>query len=274
MDLVTIYFLTTASDGYVPRYVGRSYKPIARLDQHVKTALCNDEKRKSKVHRWIQSRLSAGHEVLMFRLEKDVPASIEAFWIDAFRRRGYDLLNLTDGGECDGGRRAPETLEKQSRSMKEMIARRGGHWSVGRVHSDEEVKARAEKQRGRPRSEDTKRKISLANRGRKLSLEHIAQINDPANVAKRTAGRIASEKQHRWMKRYWEAVKEGNRLRDKSNTANGERVGTHKLTEKEVRLMRLKRSHGIELKVLAKEFSVSVTTVWLIVKRKAWKECL
>lgn len=49
------------------------------------------------------------------------------------------------------------------------------------------------------------------------------------------------------------------------------RSGTKKLTAEQVREIRRRYAEGVTTKVLAGDFSIHVTNVWLIVTRKAWK---
>lgn len=56
--------------------------------------------------------------------------------------------------------------------------------------------------------------------------------------------------------------------------ARGERQGSHKLTEQQVRAIYLARSKGVRLAVLAAAYDVSDTTVSKIGRRRSWKSVL
>ena len=111
------------------RYIGKSNNPRRRLYQHI-----NEKSNKHK-YNWLQSIIKKGENPIVEIIEKvDVEnwKEREIFWIEKFKKDGYDLLNLTTGG--DG--------------------------ADGMVHSEESKQKMSQSKRGRKLSDDHKQKIS------------------------------------------------------------------------------------------------------------------
>ena len=83
-----------------PRYVGKTTQCIIdRAKAHMRAAMRGGSR---PVLRWLRKRHEAGGSALML-LEHVPPhgdwAARERHWIQEFKRRGHQLLNLTEGGE-------------------------------------------------------------------------------------------------------------------------------------------------------------------------------
>lgn len=111
----------------------------------------------------------------------------EIFYISYFKKAGYNLYNITTGGEGTPGRKSgmfgkkhkPETIEKMKKAQKGRVhseqARRlisetlMGHYGAmnGKHHSKETIEKMKKSQSGKKLSEETKEKIRLANTGEK-----------------------------------------------------------------------------------------------------------
>lgn len=177
-----IYVLNDPRDGRV-RYVGKSDNPHKRWIQHcIKLG-----SRTHKVH-WIQELKSLGLKPELEILE-EVPVAgweaVEREYIRVFRMVGMNLTNNTDGGEGSSGILV-------SRETRERI----GKASKGRIVSEEtrakisitgRGKKRSPEQRlkqsirmsgsghplfGKKASEETRRKMSLARKGKQTGADN------------------------------------------------------------------------------------------------------
>lgn len=143
------------------RYIGvTSFSLKERLRCHLKD--CKNEKSKSHKKKWINSLLKDGLNPNINLLEevddyKDA-LSREIYLIAEYRRLGYRLVNNTDGGQGNLG-------WKPSKELIESIA----------------SKRRGKKLK--PHTEEAKRRISLANKGRKMTEEQRSKMR----------GRVVSE---------------------------------------------------------------------------------
>lgn len=91
-----------------PRYIGKTVQPlIDRLLAHKRTAL---RKPRLPVHWWIKKVEGINLHGAYIKLLERVPSEEEwqpreRWWIEDGRRRGWRLLNLTEGGEGLHGHR-------------------------------------------------------------------------------------------------------------------------------------------------------------------------
>jgi|SRR5579872_1199029 len=153
--MTKIYTLTDPRTPEDIRYVGKTVQPLSkRLAKHL-----TDFKFKSHRANWIKSLLIAGikPEIKEFAVVVDdsKAAKIEIQWIKFFRENGHNLVNSTDGGEGCLGRKFSQTaITKMSLAAKGNKRRLGMKNSVW--HNEQ---------------------ISLANKGRKFSAEHITNLS-------------------------------------------------------------------------------------------------
>jgi len=100
----------------------------------------------------------------------------EKFLIDFYGRKDLGtgcLANMTDGGEGFSGARHTEDSKKRIGK-----ASLGNKYSLGVKISEETRRKISEASKGRPCSEETKLKISKANLGNTLSPEHKAKLRE------------------------------------------------------------------------------------------------
>lgn len=147
---IKIYTLSSTRNPKDIRYVGKSKQSLnRRLSQHLSSA---QKCKKSGYHlnynyNWINKELADGYKILIeeldsleFNLDEDWKW-LEQYWICQIKAWGFNLCNLTDGG--DGNQ--------------------------NQHFSKESIKKRADKIRGIHRDTETRRKISEKHKGKKLS---------------------------------------------------------------------------------------------------------
>ena len=113
-----VYGLMDMEVGQI-RYVGQTTRTMKkRFAEHVEHAR---QGRKTPVHCWIKSILDRGGEVgIMPIIENAVLHETEVEVIARLKDEGYDLLNLTDGGEGTlGWIMSDEQRERHSEQMRE-----------------------------------------------------------------------------------------------------------------------------------------------------------
>ena len=124
--LVRIYALVEEWD-VIPRYVGKTVQYLhERHKAHIR-----DAKRGCTlpVHYWLRKQIAANRPLSIKLLEYVEPgddwAERERHWIKHFRAEGYDLLNLTDGGEGHTGHKhPPDVVARMAAKL-----RTGGHFA-------------------------------------------------------------------------------------------------------------------------------------------------
>jgi len=112
----TVYALASSEDSKI-RYIGQTVRLLkVRLQRHL-----NDAKKGGQTprDRWIRKVLSDGFEVCILPLiENAVHHQDEIRLIEEYRRKGFDLLNLVDGGQgCLNP--SPEYRERMKAARKE-----------------------------------------------------------------------------------------------------------------------------------------------------------
>lgn len=142
------------------KYLGKTNQKLARrLDQHVSTAKRAAAGKESSNHNtnWINSLLKIGIKPLMIEIDsiecdKDSKEWVifEKYWISQLKSWGFQLNNLTDGG--DGNQ--------------------------NQVFSVESLKKKSDKLKGIPRPQEVKDKISESHKGKIKSDSHINNIRE------------------------------------------------------------------------------------------------
>lgn len=144
------------------RYIGKATKGVAdRLKGHRRSM-------KSKAHyhiyRWWAKLLREGKEPVVRILESGFTSEAELFLMEKgliaqYKMLGYDLANMTDGGEGMSNP-SPEIRAKISEAQK------GNTTWRGRTHTEETKKLMAEKQTGRVHSPEHREKNRVARLGK------------------------------------------------------------------------------------------------------------
>lgn len=146
--MAAIYGLIDPRTGDL-RYIGKAAHPGKRLLSHMRDA----SRRDTPVYRWIRKLASLGQQPEMLVLsECEDWAAEERRLIASARARGYNLLNVADGGDepycphevrSENGRR--NSMAREADPKKRAIHRylqRMGHAFKGATHWDEARRAR------------------------------------------------------------------------------------------------------------------------------------
>lgn len=132
-----VYALSLQSDPTNYRYIGRTSKSLRRrLSAHKSAAKKGS---KTYVYRWIRKSLAIGETILITPLEENLTYEEsgfrEIFYIKEFRELGYNLTNLTDGG--DGALGSVHTHSLETRA-KLSIASKGNTSALGSIRTLEQ----------------------------------------------------------------------------------------------------------------------------------------
>ena len=166
---VTFYTLSSSEDLDNIRYVGKTECTLkTRLSQHINESKRHLEQNYTHNYKsnWINKELSKGNTIIIQEIEQVVCNSkeewelIEQYWISMFKIWGFDLTNLTIGGDgVSGLKQSEESNKKRSEAL------------LG-THRPEEIKRKISKSSlGKILSESTKQKISdkiIQLQGRKI----------------------------------------------------------------------------------------------------------
>ena len=167
------------------RYVGKTSGSLAkRLAEH----LWQSKTRHDHKSCWIR-KLLAEHKCPIIMLIGEVEGNgckEEIAYITYFKDEGYDLVNLTAGGEgVVGWKPTPETRAKMSAARKGRVASPETRAKLSiiqqnRPHHSATVETRAKMsaaQKGRIIALETREKLSIAMTGKKHSIETLAKIS-------------------------------------------------------------------------------------------------
>jgi group I intron endonuclease len=169
MQSVYIYTLRDPKTEKV-RYVGKTIQnPKERLYSHIREAKRN---RKSYRDKWILQVLARDQRPIIEVIEESNEENWqerERFWIAEYKERGYNLTNVTKGGEgLHGYKFSKEHKQKLSDALK------GNNRWLGKKHTEETKRKMSKNMRGENNpnygkrfSKEYRQKLSDAQRGRK-----------------------------------------------------------------------------------------------------------
>lgn len=156
---IKIYTLSSTRNLNEVRYVGKTKQSLKRrLSQHLCSArkVLKDNYGYNYNYNWINKEIADGYDIEILEidslefLDNESWEWLEEYWISQLKVWGFNLTNLTTGG--DGNK--------------------------NQVFSKESVEKRASKIRGIPRDEETKKKISEGLKGKVVSEEVKQKIRD------------------------------------------------------------------------------------------------
>lgn len=156
-------------DDYSYRYVGLTRQKLeSRLWQHKKSAAQGNE---LPVYRWIRKHGAKNVEIVLIEeCDLSLVGEREKFYISHFEQLGHPLLNITVGG----GTSKPTTDEIRRNCSVAQKARtdvRGG-----KPLTDAHKQKLSAALKGRKRTEEERKAISLGRRGIQFSEEHIENL--------------------------------------------------------------------------------------------------
>jgi group I intron endonuclease len=167
-------------------YVGKTNDIKIRWRQHKKIA-AGGKAKYPKEYSYIHSAISKyGTEnfkiSILYRYDNENEAlEDEIYHIARLKNEGYELYNLTDGGDGSSGYKFSEESKRkmsithigmrhtEESKCKMSLAQKGNTNNLGKKHSDETKKKMSEWQIGKTLSIETKKKISSAHLGMKAS---------------------------------------------------------------------------------------------------------
>lgn len=143
-------------------YIGRTRNPIIRLNGH------RNSKGNTYKDRWVKKNRNMGKELKMTIIAespKEKIGELEKTFITIYKNQGYKLTNTSKGG--DG---AYEFTELQKRRCSDS--------KKGFRPSEQFFEASRNYWTGRPKSEESRRKMSLARKGRTHSQEYKDKMSE------------------------------------------------------------------------------------------------
>jgi group I intron endonuclease len=160
-------YIYTLTDGNEIRYVGKTKFISKRYNSHINES----KKKRTYKEKWINKTLLNGGKIIIEILDvcDDKNSNeIESYWISQLKCWGFNLLNLTSGG--DGG--TPMLGKKHTNLTKLKLSqiaksqnRNIGGWNKGLKVPDEVKRKISKKCKGRILSVETKNKISEKLKG-------------------------------------------------------------------------------------------------------------
>ena len=167
-----IYTLTDPRNNQV-RYVGKSNNPTKRLYCHI------GRTEKNHKYCWLKSLANEGHQPLLDIID-EVPIDEwvfwERYWIAQFRAWGFNLTNLTDGGEgFASGNLNPAHLshvkELKSKTHKGKTISQAMRDSISEKLTGRKNPEHSKRMTGRTITKEQRNTASVSMRGKNSSLK-------------------------------------------------------------------------------------------------------
>lgn len=158
----------TLSDDSNIRYIGKTIN----LEKRYKTHLRESRFLRTYKEKWINNVLLNGGKITIEVLdvcEEEESNLVECYWISQFKAWGFNLVNLTNGGDggspMKGKYHSHETKLKMSEIGKTQIRKLGG-WNKNIVMNDDFKEKVSIAMKGHVVSDETKLKISTSSKGK------------------------------------------------------------------------------------------------------------
>jgi len=165
------------NDTNEPFYVGKG-----------KGKRCHSKRGRNEYWHRIANKHGYQIKIVADKLDEELAFLAEAECIDLYKRRGYNLANMTDGGEGASGYQ--HTEEHKSKMVG------NDYWKLvktngfkGKTHSEEQKAKWAESRKGTPSprkgvvlTESTRLKISLARTGKPVLAKRVLSENQVREI--------------------------------------------------------------------------------------------
>ena len=221
-----VYALVSSGEPDLVRYVGRtkSDSPDKRLHSHIKSAKAGGV---YHVHNWIRKIEDSENSVLAIVLESGLSweesGQREIYWITYYKERGFDLTNMTSGGDGvsnlsaesrekqrqkmlgkghpqteETKRKISETRKKRNIRPSDEVREKYRQAKLGKKVSDKTKAKISNTTKGKPKSEVTKIKMSAWQIGRVLSKDHKEKVSSTLKeYYSKESGRLPGGRQRR-----------------------------------------------------------------------------
>ena len=196
----TTYIYSLSDENNNIRYIGKSNNPKNRLYSHLKEDKSNPHK-----YNWLKSIIKRGFYPILTIIEEvqfEDWQIREKYWISHFRLNGFDLLNITDGG--DGGNGYKHSIKSRMKMRKAKLG-----ISLPKEHREKISKAVKDKSIESPnynKCHDKTHTIDSDILYQKYIIENLS-LNKCAkffNTSKHTIFRNITEKGFKKTKDVWE----------------------------------------------------------------------
>lgn len=162
-------YIYTLSDGNEVRYVGKTKNLNKRYYSHI----YESSLKKTHKEKWINKTLLEGGKIIIEILDicdESDSDFFEKFWIFQLKSWGFNLTNLTEGGEGGSPMKGRKMTEEQKNKMSEIAIKNNNSkkiagWNKGLKMSDDFKMKISKSSLGRKVSEETKKKISDKSKG-------------------------------------------------------------------------------------------------------------
>lgn len=152
------------------RYIGKANNLKNRLWAHINEA--RNIKTKSHKNNWIRSLLRKEVKPIINLIEEvsiENWINREIYWIAYFKNEGYDLLNMTQGGECG-------IISDKCRNA---LIKYGKRRKKGEYYHTEETKVKIRlKRKNQIITDEQRKKLSERLKGRIITEEHRQKISN------------------------------------------------------------------------------------------------
>lgn len=176
MKKTTFIYTLSDPDTLEVRYVGKANNIKYRLWAHLTEA--KKDSRNLRKCNWIKKLLAQGKKPIIEIVEEvsiEFWKESEMYWISQFKAWGFNLINMTKGGECG----------VISENCKKALAKsKRGHVKGTFKHSEETKALIKQKRALQVISEEHRKNISLAMKGVKKSDEHRKNMLRKKNLLK------------------------------------------------------------------------------------------
>lgn len=222
-------------------YIGSSIDINGRWQDHKKELRGNYHNNKRLQNSWNKYKEESFTFEIIEQCEKEDLISREQFWIDYYKSYdksvGFNILPIAESRL--GMKHSNETKEKMSESRKGE-----NHWNYGKCHSEKTKQKISNSHKGKTYSDETKKKLSEIRKGKpRLDLKGVKQSED--TIRKRI---------------------EKNKI-----VLRGEGNPMAKLTEEDVKNIRVLIQENIPLSEIANQYNVDYKTIYNIRNKKSWK---